>query len=871
MDCFSQIFKTESLAAPGFHERLVGIIVDCFQKKHPEISIENKSIEILTNLMHSFCLACGQAPFNFAEFIDQHLKNKREIKTFIAKLLYGLYFRDFDLVELSKKHPRQHIRFFLLQILSETANAGTLRKAIRSLSWDDLAVFIAVAHLNYREGSFLLLRQIQDLFRKNPMINLLLRNLSRKYISPSAFFNYLAKTVVKDLRDLEKISQNLQEGAAKQIQTIYQLFYPLILSLIASPVKTYQALENLKGLQKTQDPQKLLEAQNLSKKFKEAFDFFLEKKNSEESFAVFFQQFGLYGHQPPIKVPGFHDSESLLQKIQALHKLFQNPLSFASMPQEDLQAIYAFVLRICYRLYTYHCASDRYKEGLDLLTFAMPTFGKDLSRQPWLFSIASGLNTLSEYFKKANLEISLDQYPIYVFDQSPKRLFVKNQRFIRKLEERFKCCIVHVSQTEALLLAKKLHLEKLIATQEKGAFGYGGARNCVYFLTPMLKAAHKLGKRTVSEAIDLNEDELQTLFRRSVLGEVAQGQDAVLHMGDDDIEVPEACIFADLLFAQKFNQEYFDRMTYIIGRATNIINPYLDLQSFLKSPAGLYHFTQWKDTANLAGIVGLLSKPKFCLNLPFGSEEKDFRLKGYSDPFRPALIHLSGNRHPSKQIPADPFSGLAESLEKINVYVFHIGMVQSLLDSRDNKGRCVFPWNPRRNESPYPFTSLGQALKFASQEKYKKEMQKRFWKNVDGLLSPEQKTTFLIGMDLEYLLNQDVDASIREFRQTNPLFEKVKSLDEIGLCYKRFQKDAKLFQDFLEKVKNEICQRVENPSTWFEGCVELNLSAIIEQIRKEMEVQNRVRFKQWPFTHGLYLLLRSVGAGEFSDLLNLQT
>ena len=863
------LFSKENLSGPDhFHQQLVQTIVKSFQTGNREIVLRDQAVRILTQLFEAFNLACEQPlPFRFDAFVAENLSGKRETERFLSALLYGLYYRDIDLTKLISNHPRKQIQFFLLQILAENVSRKRLRKILRSLSYDALASLICYIYLHYREGSYIVSSELEKLFHNDKTIVGLLQGLRRNYFNPILLLKLFSSHPALDKESLKTVYHALEEDANKQVAGIYQQLTPLVNLMAESPRTLVDYLEGMKD-DKNPQSKEVLEAQKTAGKLKELFNFFLTQPMQLEQYQEFFQLYGLHSHQPPLSIVGIEYSESLHEKMQALSIFFAHTEAQLLKPEQNLQGVFAFLYSLCYHLTSYHFHPDRYLQGLDLVTFAVPTKDRDLEKLPWLPSIIRGLKTLAAYLKKHYVLFSLSDYPVMVFDQSQGKRFVKNQNFISALEAESGCTILHISKEDAIALAQKLHLEKMIETTDEREFGYGGARNCVFFLAPLLRSAFKQGKKRVADILGMAPQQLQTLFKEAVLEQPQRaGSPAIVHMGDDDIELPETSLLADLLFAQSQQSDYFLNIPFVCGRMTTQVNPPISLKSFLNCPEALYQFTQWSDRATQNSMMGHISKPRFCLNLPFPNEEQHFRkMIVFIEPFRHATHHLAGTRYPLPHIPTDSFDGLKKTLLKLHTYFFQLGMIKCLLDPTNVKGRCVFPWNLLEPSVPL-FHSLGEALSYVALETTKRDMQKRFWKNIEGLLAPDKKNTFMMGKDLEDYIQQNVDETIALCCKQHNLSPETPSVRKIGTIYKKFRKDALHLQEFLEMIRSHISSHVTAPAHWYEACVEMNLAEIIDDARCALEKKHNTLLPDWPFTYSLYQLLHAVGAGEFCTIV----
>src|SRR5205085_10235630 len=136
--------------------------------------------------------------------------------------------------------------------------------------------------------------------------------------------------------------------------------------------------------------------------------------------------------------------------------------------KKERESYSAFVHEIISHLEALHRNPDAFIAGLEKTAFAMPTKGKLLEEMPTLPTMMDGLQALVDNLPR---KIKLKNDPIFDFDQSAAPLFAKNSRYIAQLNRTHKSSIIHISQDEAVALAQKLHVEKLIQTTRTGAFG----------------------------------------------------------------------------------------------------------------------------------------------------------------------------------------------------------------------------------------------------------------------------------------------------------------------------------------------------------------------------------------------------------------
>jgi hypothetical protein len=329
--------------------------------------------------------------------------------------------------------------------------------------------------------------------------------------------------------------------------------------------------------------------------------------------------------------------------------------------------------------------------GFHHLVYVLATRGDHMHESPWLKTLLEGLSLFTN-----DLKISLKDCPIVIFDQATPKTLRENRIWISQLRKEYGAKIVHLSSRQTLNLAKKHQVEQWIQTKPGRTFGYGGSRNAAFFLAP--------------------------LFSKNP-------ESAILHLGEDDVALPLDQVFSDALFAYQHRDSYFCRPAPCIGRRTQEVNPLIDLESLLKDPSRLYSSTHWNSNPTLGGMKGMLTKPRFCLPLPFGNEESHALPEHVLiDESMQPIYHLAGTRFPKKLFPISPLDGALEYLKHYLPYSFQVAMSANLLNPSNNQGRCVFPWNDAAQRKN--IHSQQELLAFASLPQTRQELQKRFWKNL---------------------------------------------------------------------------------------------------------------------------------------------
>lgn len=827
-------YKVEDFEKSDFKQALINLIVHCFHLKAGRLSQETKACIILEHIFGTL----SKDSSLFAKFL-QCLTKRSERKQFLIALIYGLYYGDLDLSKLVFENPLESPKYLLFQFAAETVSSFSLRKILKSLSFQEQLALICYCYKNYREGSNYILRELEE--RKNSPFEMLISGLRRHYYSVEQLFHFLLENPIKDETAFKLLMKRLEKHALQKTEDIEQLFKQLIPIILDSPVKQLQELKTANvHVEKEAIQQKDLLTQR--------FQFLLAQPYPLEAFQTFTQIFGMEGHQPRIQFLGSISPENtLIENFSILKELFEQPFILTKAAPSELLGYLTYSLGLGRHLESLYYHPERYLEGINRISFAIPTKNKPLERQAALPSLIRNLKTLISVLNaRLSKKMTLKKVPIFVYDQSEPSLFEKNARYIRMLNRRNKCSVLHVGNEETLLLAKKIGIEPLLNTSKNGQLGFGGMRNCVALLTPVLRQAFRMG----SKIMEIAPKTLREIFFENTL----EGKDrSAIFMCDDDMEIAEANLFSYALFLEETQHPYSFAHGFISGRGTRFSIRYLSLNDVLNSPQETYQHTQWLNQPFSASMTDCVMKPKICVNLPFGSEEKHFETLGEIIPLLQITYHLGGTRYPNKRIPTHYFVGLEEYLKSYLPYTLCIDMAQCLLDPMNQYQRSVFPWNAKEVWSS--FTCLNDVFHYVSRESTITTMQKRFWDNMAQFFKGEQKsgTTFLESLqDLMYL---DLKSIVRTFLKQNKLnASEKKSLKQIAEIYNHLQKDAKLFWEFGMLVTQRVRETSEIEST-------------LVTVKNELETKYRLRFSDFPLTQGLYLLFLSIGAAQFNKFL----
>ena len=169
----------------------------------------------------------------------------------------------------------------------------------------------------------------------------------------------------------------------------------------------------------------------------------------------------------------------------------------------------------------------------------------------------------------------------------------------------------------------------------------------------------------------------------------------------------------------------------------------------------------------------MLTKPVFCLPLPFGSEETDVKTpQVYVDFFHQPVIHLGGTRFPSLLYPVSPLDGIEEYLPTHLPYSIALYISAVLIDAGNHLGRCILPWNDKKE-----CACLDDLFRYAFNSLNLQEMQNRFWKNLKTVFIDQSPKELWEGM--ERLGTQDAQLYFElgkalcehQNRSVDPVFE----------------------------------------------------------------------------------------------------
>lgn len=844
-------FKNRHPRSGKFQTTLTDIIIECFHFPESKFPKETKALLILERALLNISQNSPSASsFNLTLFIKQHQLSQKDIKQLLIALIYGVFFNE---IQFAKLQDSRDVEWLLIQTLAEKASRNKLKNILQLMSINQQIHLLAFIFKRYREGSFAILQTLKSICLSQrhhssakPYYTILLdliTGLTRKTFDVKTFVHMVRQATTIDEKILDEILTKLKTQARKNVQACFVLFNQLIPLMIDFPIRIYESLGKVKGRLKT--------ALKQQKALRLRFQHYTEKNYTLNDFKALIAIIGLYGQVPYIQARGKqYLTSGLKDKIKFIYEIFKHPLAIARLAPSEILSILSFALTFISYLDAASRHFDIFQEGLDKLTCAIATHEKYLAKQASLESILEGFQIS---WHPPPIAVSrLKEIPIFVFDQSNVLLFEKNQKYIRQLNKRYHSSIIHISYDQAITLAKKIGIEKFLRTSDIKTMGYGGSRNCIFLLTPLLKHLFKIGKKTFSEVQQLDNKLLLNLFQQIVLHNSTKTNNTIF-MLDDDIEIPIANIFSHALFAQQCENEYLYSHGFCVGRVTKYLNKFRDLQEILENPSQIFDFSQWVDIPFSIKMAEYVGKPKICLNLPLGQEEAHLKIECVNNPMLQISHHLGGTRYPSDQIPSHFFVGLETHLKKNIPYVLGVSLSMDLIDPSNISNRCILPWNDSPLSALSQCECLHDIFMFISHEKNKQEIQKRFWKNVRDVFHPTKGLSIPLRQEIDRLISMDVDNILRKFKTTHTLdLSEKRSLSAIGNLYKFHQQDALLFWEFgseLIKLKTD------------------NIKLAINNIKAKLEKKHHILFIQYPTTYNFFLMCCSLGAGEFSSIV----
>ncbi|MGZ4849892.1 MAG: hypothetical protein ACXV2C_00770 [Candidatus Bathyarchaeia archaeon] len=279
--------------------------------------------------------------------------------------------------------------------------------------------------------------------------------------------------------------------------------------------------------------------------------------------------------------------------------------------------------------------------GMKYILFALPTI-KYLPNLFFVESLINGLEHAQQFYLDTGItddEISKSYF--IVIDQSKHT--ITNKQYLSNFNHP-KLQIIHVDKDMTIKIAKHINqgIELMIRKKEGMKWGYGGARNAVFLLSPVISWAFEFGgAKCIEDILQIPKDKLKRIFKSHVL-ESKNGLRNVISMGDDDTYITPATVIEQIFYANQVEHEYAAIKANRKGRNTNNNMSSLPITALYELPTSSIRY----ETKLISvGMDCSLSKPRFCFPATARGEEISDGLKLTSEhmPIQPS-IHLCGNR-----------------------------------------------------------------------------------------------------------------------------------------------------------------------------------------------------------------------------------
>ncbi len=833
-------------------------------KSDHEKKIIQQKVEELDSLQKKITQENPVYFYSLRAFIEKYQLSKEEQFFLVSQLAYGIYYGEIDINSWKLIDQIHNFKHLFLQTLVPIMDKERLKQITALQSEQELLLLIAFLYSYYREGSFKLLSFLEEYYSQQA-IGRLIRGCTNGFFLPKIYIQLCRQQLVSNTSD---IIIHLEQETEKQIGLIHSFLHELVPLMVDSPLVITKEMLKIAKMEQTEEVKSAMEQQAVVKKEEllEYFSIFYKLKPTAKDIKRFAEIFGLTGHYPPLKVAGKEIEElALLNKLIILRQLFSQPLYMMQLSQPELHAAFAFVKQILLHIEALCQLPLHYQVGLYRTVCAIATT-KNLEDLTTLPSLIKGLESLFTVLGERKFRTPLSsmykfqEYPILVFDQSPPATFQNNAAYIEELQTRCNCRIQHISQEQALLIAQKIGILPLIQTNG-GMLGYGGARNCQFLLSTLIRRA-SWGNRTIGQIAALPEIELRGFFWQTVLTKQSEDKAAPqVVLLDDDHYLPESNIFGHMLFASLLGGQYASTYGYFMGRATQGMRQYVPLYELLENPSVIYLHTSWSNTPALALLSECLTHPRITLNLPFPSEEGYFHIQPKSNPLLKPNYHLAGTRYPKHQIPVHPLTGIEETLAPYLSHTLMTAMVRSLLNFQPDRQRSIFPWN--EPEALETFSSLKNLLEYVADDTITLSMQQRFWQNINHLLFGEN---MLFSNHLLDLISCDSQEEINAYITSRPDLDKaaLHSIQEIAKIYDQLQKEANQLTEYGLAVAEEIQQALpDSQDPWYVRVPFLGSEKLLTIIEGKKTMHNIA--PENSLSHGFYLLLKNIGCAQFNE------
>ncbi|MBS0652655.1 MAG: hypothetical protein JSR39_03920 [Verrucomicrobia bacterium] len=812
------------------------------------------------------------SPYVFSDYWDRYCRglSEEEKTRFLSALLYRFYLNDLDIPSTKVSTAVHPMEVFCWQILAENITETSLTDILSRLSFEQKARLACLALAHYREGSFFIVKSLKQI--GEPEIIELIRLCQREQLNCASIAKELQSLTHLNANSLHEFIGNYESALVKKAEDMFsrmQKLLPLIFTLHESRKEGHFAMQKQYGLPEPSaeelaatNAEYSREAETIASLFPFSQTFSTQTLNpppfDQGDFLRLLRTFG-YGHLA--LPPGFGVSPHLpfLDALDALILVYSTPLSSYKIHPTAFHAQLNYLSNLLSHVQALKSPFG-YAQGASTTIFSLPTYGKDLSRLSWLPSMAENLR---DYCQSTGSNIQ--DFPIFVFDQSARELFLRNASYIDSLNSLYGTRIFVYSNEQILTLSKKLNLGQLIDTSKEGRLGYGGARNAVYMLSPLLKELDRQGLRTPEAILNVSSDLLRQIFFKTVSHNLW-----TIHMGDDDAQIPYGYFLSDLLLAQNYHGRSFVKCGEFSGRDTTSVNgihfeELFDLEKILSSPEILFEQTLWTKDKRRWGMCGALRSFGWSM-LPFGNEEAYNQEELIIGPdIRPAGFHLAGRRFPQEQFPSSPIIGIAKRLRNFLPYMLETVMVVDLFDTGNKHQRTILPWK-KTGMSPQPFANLGSVFETLSSHETEKAMRTQLLKNY---WEQHKNPTFLsLFRSLSLIASHDINGSINSYLQTHPQAShaEMQELEECRLVFEGFQRDSEAFFLFNRTFFSQFPASSSSDAGIDELAEQsIDWNDLLKGCKRKVEEILGKPISSFPMTRSLLLALETIAGGELRE------
>ncbi len=782
--------------------------------------------------------------FSITSFYQAHcasLSPEEEVR-FLSALLYRIYLNDVDAPSEKLCGKSNRIEFFCWQILAETISLDNLSKVLSTLPSNEKARLAILAFAHYREGSFFLVEALER--ESCPMILQLIDLLKAGPVDTRSLTDFSADSLSHLFKEHRIALESKASALCQQMQTLL----PLILRLSETRKEGQYALNAQYQADVSEEDRFQIdlhcarETARIKNQFGRHANSFGELVYDEADFLRFLETFGTHNLKLPDSF-GIPPNKPFLETLGSLAAAYATPLTAYKIHIPAFHKQLDYLSRILSHVRALKTA-DEYVQGAEQILFGLPTYNKDLSKLSWLPSMASNIRSFC-----TQTIVSPQELPVFVFDQSPEPLFSRNAAYIERLNCEQKTAIVTYSKEQILKLGYKLDLGILVDTTKTGHLGYGGARNAIYMLTPILKDLYHLGMTSPEDVLAVPDEKLQQLFHQNRLS-----NRWVVHMGDDDLQIPYASFLCDLLLAQENQGKSFVKYGEFIGRTTNFLNSafcdeFFDLEKILENPLSLYEQTSWTNERYFSGMCGALRSFGFSM-LPFGAEEGySAEEERISSDIRPPAIHLAGRRLPTQPLPQSPIIGIAEKLTSFLPYFLQVQLVTDLIEPDNKLDRSILPWKKKETA----FGSLNAVFEALAGHENETAMRLQLLNNyMEAYTSPTSQS---LARSLSLLNSHDVDAAITAYLKKHPgvLPSEREELEKCAQVFEQLKQDSYAFSTFNEIFLNRLKK---------DGDIDRN--ALLE-CQLEAEEALKAPLASFSITQSVLLTLQTIVGGEIHE------